>query len=93
MATNDVRSFLDDRVPEEMGSTLEPGFARKFILSGRTDKLGDLGVGMQAGEAILTFIGGRFTWFTVTFQVESKKYVETIGSVTLTVSVCLPALP
>jgi len=54
MPADDVRSLVDDRVPEEQGSGFERFLAGEFILARRSDEFGDLGVGMEAGELVLS---------------------------------------
>ena len=48
-----VGPLVDDRVPEERRGRLEPLLAGQLVLPGGADELGDLRVGVQAGEAVL----------------------------------------
>ena len=54
---DDVGPLVGHLVPKEGRGRLEPLLARQLVLPGRAHELGDLGVGVQAGEAVFAIQG------------------------------------
>src|SRR4051812_45906314 len=53
VATDDVRALECDASPKGFGNLAERLIARELIFSGRTNHLGDLGVGVKAIQPVL----------------------------------------
>ena len=72
---DDVGPLVDHRVPEEVGGGAEGRIARQLVLQGVADELGDLRVGVQAGQGVAP-AGGRIEDRVV---VEPKRQVEILA--------------
>ena len=61
--------MIDDRIPEEIGDGLVALVAGEFIAAGRADDLGNVGVGVEAGE--LVFARGQWIEESLVFEAQS----------------------
>ena len=69
VAADDIGTFPRDHVPEEF-TTFAVGFITgEFVAARHADELGDLGVGVQAGELVHAIDG----------RLEDRAVIETLG--------------